>query len=227
MGLGYDLRGVQHLGGGGITDDLSVMKNDSPGGVFQHQVHIVGNENDSDALAVQRPEELHNVRIMAEILTSSGFVQNHDLRTQNQYGGDGYAFFLSIAQGGDRPVPERIQPADFHAGARPSHAAWQGKLVSLSGKKGYLDKRDIGYGTGPGFKGWNCRHDWYPFFEGISHRAYSNQRLKELSEKKVVYNDEEIGYYEATQKQREMERQIRATRRELNGYTAAMAGSRL
>lgn len=109
-----------------------------------------------------------------------------------------------------------------HAGARPSHAAWQGKLVSLSGKKGYLGKRDIGYGTGPGFKGWNCRHDWYPFFEGISHRAYSNQRLKELSEKKVVYNDEEIGYYEATQKQREMERQIRATRRELNGYTAAM-----
>ena len=61
------------------------------------------------------------------------------------------------------------------------------------------------------------------FFAGISKSAYSNQRLKELSEQKVVYNDEEIGYYEATQIQREMERQVRATRRELNGYSAAMS----
>lgn len=60
------------------------------------------------------------------------------------------------------------------------------------------------------------------FFAGISKRAYSNQRLKELSEQKVVYNDEEIGYYEATQMQREMERRIRAARRELNGYNAAI-----
>lgn len=110
-----------------------------------------------------------------------------------------------------------------HGGARPSHAVWQGKIVSLSGRDGYLSLSDIGYGTGPGFKGWNCRHDWYPFFEGISERAYSDQQLKEFSDKKVVYNDEEIGYYEATQMQREMERRIRATRRELNGYSAAMS----
>ena len=109
-----------------------------------------------------------------------------------------------------------------HGGARPSHAVWQGKIVSLSGRDGYLSLSDIGYGTGPGFKGWNCRHDWYPFFEGISERAYSDQQLKEFSDKKVVYNDEEIGYYEATQMQREMERRIRATRRELNGYNAAI-----
>ena len=109
-----------------------------------------------------------------------------------------------------------------HYGARPSHAAWQGKIVSLSGKKCYLSKKDIGYGTGDGFKGWNCRHDWYPFFEGISERAYSKQQLKEYNNKKVVYNGQEMSYYEGTQKQREMERQIRATRRELNGYNAAM-----
>lgn len=109
-----------------------------------------------------------------------------------------------------------------HYGARPSHAAWQGKIVSLSGKKGYLSKKDIGYGTGDGFKGWNCRHDWYPFFEGISERAYSKQQLKEYKNKKVVYNGQEMSYYDGTQKQREMERQIRATRRELNGYNAAM-----
>ena len=43
-----------------------------------------------------------------------------------------------------------------HAGARRSHSAWQGQVVSLSGRKGYLSLSDIGYGTGDGFKGWNC-----------------------------------------------------------------------
>ena len=52
-----------------------------------------------------------------------------------------------------------------HSGARPSHAVWQGKIVSLSGRKGYLSTKDIGYGSGDGFGGYNCRHDWYPFFE--------------------------------------------------------------
>ncbi len=65
-----------------------------------------------------------------------------------------------------------------HAGARPSHAAWQGKLVSLSGRTGYLSLRDIGYNTGPGFKGWNCRHDWFPFFEGLSESAYPRSEIE-------------------------------------------------
>lgn len=29
-----------------------------------------------------------------------------------------------------------------HYGARPSHAEWQGKIVSLSGRKGYLSLPD-------------------------------------------------------------------------------------
>lgn len=39
-----------------------------------------------------------------------------------------------------------------HAGARPSHAVWQGKLVSLSGREGYLSLADIGYGTDSGLR---------------------------------------------------------------------------
>lgn len=109
-----------------------------------------------------------------------------------------------------------------HFGARPSHAVWQGQLVSLSGRSGYLSRDDIGYGSGDGFKGWNCRHDWYPYFERISRPAYTAQRLRELSDKTVQYNGEEIGYYDATQRQREMERRIRTTRRELAGYDEAM-----
>ncbi|MCR5731140.1 MAG: phage minor capsid protein [Ruminococcus sp.] len=101
-----------------------------------------------------------------------------------------------------------------HSGARPSHAEWQGKVVSLSGRKGYLSKSDIGYGTGDGFGGWNCRHDWYPFFEGISTRAYTEERLEELNSKNIEYNGEKYSQYEISQMQRKMERDIRQLKRE-------------
>ena len=57
-----------------------------------------------------------------------------------------------------------------HAGARPSHAEWQGKVYCISGKhKHYGDfYRETGYGTGEGLCGWNCYHSFYPFFEGLS-----------------------------------------------------------
>lgn len=104
-----------------------------------------------------------------------------------------------------------------HAGARPSHAAWQGKLVSLSGRTGYLSLRDIGYNTGPGFKGWNCHHDWFPFFEGLSESAYPRSEIEQMNNASVELDGKKIPLYDATQKQREMERRIRATKRELAG----------
>ena len=100
-----------------------------------------------------------------------------------------------------------------HAGARPSHSAWQGQIVSLSGQRGYLSLSDIGYGTGDGFKGWNCRHDWYPYFEGSS-RMYSAKDLEELNAKNIEYPDGSMHtLYEAEQQQRAMERKIRETKR--------------
>lgn len=95
-----------------------------------------------------------------------------------------------------------------HSGARPSHAKWQGKIVSLSGKRGYLSKRDIGYGEATGFKGINCRHDWHPYLEG-STRAYTQKELNKWKNEKVEYNEQKISKYEATQIQRKMERTIR------------------
>lgn len=102
-----------------------------------------------------------------------------------------------------------------HAGARPSHSYWQGQIVSLSGRKGYLSQSDIGYGTGDGFKGWNCRHDWFPYFEG-STRMYSEKVLKELDAKNVKFPDGSMHtLYEAEQRQRALERRIRQTKRTL------------
>lgn len=102
-----------------------------------------------------------------------------------------------------------------HSGARPEHAEWQGKIVSLSGKKGYLSLKDIGYGEITGFKGVNCRHDWYPYYEGSS-RTYSEKELERLKNEFVIYNGKKIPKYEATQIQRKMERQIRADKRLIN-----------
>lgn len=109
-----------------------------------------------------------------------------------------------------------------HAGARPSHSAWQGQIVSLSGQRGYLSLSDIGYGTGDGFKGWNCRHDWYPFFEGSS-RMYSAKDLEELNAKNIEYPDGSMHtLYEAEQQQRAYERKIRVTKRTLAACDEAL-----
>lgn len=109
-----------------------------------------------------------------------------------------------------------------HAGARPSHAAWQGGIVSLSGTRGYLSTSDIGYGTGAGFKGWNCRHDWFPYFEGSS-RMYTEKDLKALDDKDIKYPDGSMHtYYEAEQQQRAYERAIRATKRYLSACGEAL-----
>lgn len=104
------------------------------------------------------------------------------------------------------------------AGARPSHSYWQGQVVSLSGRKGYLSLSDIGYGSGDGFKGWNCRHDWYPYFEG-STRMYDEEKLKQMEAKNIEYPDGSMHtLYEAEQKQRAYERKIRESKRILAVY---------
>lgn len=109
-----------------------------------------------------------------------------------------------------------------HAGARPSHAIWQGRIVSLSGRRGYLSLSDIGYGTGSGFKGWNCRHDWYPYFEG-STKMYSEKDLKELDAKNIKFPDGSMHtLYEAEQHQRAFERKIRKTKRTLAACDEAL-----
>ena len=109
-----------------------------------------------------------------------------------------------------------------HAGARPEHAEWQGKIVSRSGKnKKYLSLKDIGYGTVDGFKGVYCRHDWLPFYEG-STRTYSKEMLDEYKNQKVTYNGKEMSLYEANQLQRKMERQIRNDKKQLAGLQGVL-----
>lgn len=113
-----------------------------------------------------------------------------------------------------------------HMGARPSHAEWQGRVFSRSGQGKYPEfEASTGYGSGDGLMGWNCRHNFYPFFEGISTRAYSDDELRELTEHTVTYDGVQYSDYEASQLQRKMERGIRDSKRTLTGLDAAQAAA--
>lgn len=115
-----------------------------------------------------------------------------------------------------------------HAGARPGHDIWQGKVFSRSGtSRKYPDfVSSTGYGTITGLMGINCRHSFYPFYEGISKRAYTNNELKKINNETVEYNGEKIKVYEATQIQRSMERDIRKYKRQIAGYEGIIIESK-
>ena len=102
-----------------------------------------------------------------------------------------------------------------HAGARPEHAAWQGKVFHRGGPVTYQGKRyedfetATGYGTGPGLCGWNCRHGFWPFYPGLSEPNYSAAELAALNEKCIEYNGQKYTKYEISQMQRAAERNVR------------------
>jgi hypothetical protein len=110
-----------------------------------------------------------------------------------------------------------------HAGARPEHQLWQGKVFSRSGTNtqypDFVSSTDYGSITGLG--GINCRHSFFPFFEGISENAYSEATVNEMNDKTVKYQGKDVPMYDATQKQRLFEREIRKAKREASALEAA------
>lgn len=100
-----------------------------------------------------------------------------------------------------------------HIGARTSdknpianHAGWQGKVYKVVGSDEYPNlKEKTGYPDDiQGLGGVNCRHRMFPFFPGIS--VPNPHQIDEEENKKV---------YAATQKQRAMERNIRAIKKRM------------
>lgn len=100
---------------------------------------------------------------------------------------------------------------DAHDGARPEHAEWQGKVYTYSGKptSEYPDFfEETEYGEPGGLKGVNCTHNFYPYWEGAS--VIPEYKPADP----VTVDGKEYTTYEATQHQRQLERQIRALERE-------------
>jgi len=122
-----------------------------------------------------------------------------------------------------------------HSGARDTdgpngwenHAAWQGKVYRWSAKpktsKGvYPDfAKTCGYGSVTGIGGANCSHSWWPFVEGVSERAYTDGDLAAIDPEPFRYEGRTYTAYQATQKQREIERTVRKLERTKTAYTAA------
>lgn len=118
-----------------------------------------------------------------------------------------------------------------HIGARDTgigaanHKEWQGKVYHWlkEGQKPnhkYKDfVRTTGYGTGEGLYGWNCRHSFYPFVEGVSERTWTDEQLANIDkDHEVEFEGKKYTAYEATQKQRMIERTIRKLKRERDAY---------
>lgn len=114
-----------------------------------------------------------------------------------------------------------------HAGARPEHAVWQGKIYHRGGAIVYDGvwyedfETATGYGTGPGLCGWNCRHNFYPFFPGASVPNYSQEQLDAFNAKEVTYGGKQYTRYEISQMQRALERRVRQFKRQYLAEDAA------
>ena len=97
-----------------------------------------------------------------------------------------------------------------HAGARPSHAEWQGKVYKHSELVSVCGLGDVA-----GLCGANCRHAYYAYFPGISVRAYSDedlQRIREQDAKEETWLGKTYNGYERTQKARQYESTMRQQR---------------
>lgn len=103
---------------------------------------------------------------------------------------------------------------EWHAGARPTHAVWQGRVYS---------KEELttvcGLGSVTGLLGANCYHMYFPFIPGISVRNWTDEWLEEQNRKENTpksFNGKEYTLYEAKQRQRQMETCMRAQREKVD-----------
>lgn len=99
---------------------------------------------------------------------------------------------------------------EWHAGARPTHAVWQGRVWTKEQLYSVC-----GLGTVTGLLGANCYHTYYPFFPGISQRNWSDEWLEAQNRKESKpkeFRGKEYALYEAKQRQRQMETAMRAQR---------------
>lgn len=115
-----------------------------------------------------------------------------------------------------------------HAGARDkpgkspwaSHKEWQGRVYSTRSGDIYPSIYAVcGLGYVDGLEGANCRHRRFPWVEGVSERTYTNAQLAHIDDGLgCTFEGKKYTAYEATQKQREIERTIRKQKRLRNAF---------
>ena len=166
--------------------------------------------------------EVSDVEKTAEevkISKQRSFVRVCDIQKNLQTALEQLAAAVSLRQAEDAGC--YLMEITAHSGARPDHAEWQGQLVTITGKDAgkiidglrVFTLSEIGYGSGEGFKGWNCRHNWHAYYPGLSTPNYTPEELKKLDEPCISYNGKLYTEYEVSQMQRAQERRVRAWKR--------------
>lgn len=124
-----------------------------------------------------------------------------------------------------------------HGGARDTgsgyqnHKSWQGRVYYWA-QKDRWNRQDLkakypdfesstGYGRVDGLEGANCRHSKRVFIDGVSERLYTDRQLEKIDDPAFEYEGKEYSIYEATQRQRLLERTQRKYKRILLAYDAA------
>lgn len=80
-----------------------------------------------------------------------------------------------------------------------------------------------GYGFVTGIGGANCRHSFWPFIEGVSERTYTDAELEAMKPEnrpKIEFEGRKYDDYQATQKQRQIERTVRKLKRRKAAFEA-------
>ena len=166
--------------------------------------------------------EVSDVEKTAEevkISKQRSFVRVCDIQKNLQTALEQLAAAVSLRQAEDAGC--YLMEITAHSGARPDHAKWQGQLVTITGKDAgkiidglrVFTLSEIDYGSGEGFKGWNCRHNWHAYYPGLSTPNYTQEELKKLDEPCISYNGKLYTEYEISQMQRVQERRVRAWKR--------------
>lgn len=116
-----------------------------------------------------------------------------------------------------------------HIGARDkgvgwqNHKAWQGRVYSVRSGDKYPNIYEVcGLGYVDGLEGANCRHIRTSFVDGMMERTYTDEELAHIDDDHDVdFEDRHYTAYEATQKQRQIERTVRKLKREQTAYKSA------
>ena len=128
-----------------------------------------------------------------------------------------------------RELKTDLVEVSAHAGARDkgegfeNHKEWQGRIYRWAkftemypgASKGEYDdfEETCGLGDVQGILGANCRHSYHAFIEDVMEPTYTEEQLKNIDPPDFKYEGKKYTHYEATQKQREIERTIRKWKR--------------
>lgn len=111
-----------------------------------------------------------------------------------------------------------------HRGARDgegktpwaSHKKWQGRVYSVRTGDIYPSIYEVcGLAEVDGLCGANCRHMYHIWIEGVSERTYTDEELENIDPPPFEFEGKQYTFYEATQKQRQVEASLRKVKREL------------